>query len=73
TRPKTCPQHCIRTCDINKSPYCIMHALSYALKGNFNHGYAFAGVNAYRAEKITTVKEIFKTLMEEFDVAVSKK
>lgn len=73
TRPKTCPQHCIRTCDINNSPYCIMLALSYSLKGNFNRGYAFAGVNAYRAEKITTVKEVFRTLMDEFELAVVKK
>lgn len=66
TQPKSCPFHCIKTCDISKSPYCIMLALFHAFKGNFKRGYAFAGVNAYKAEKITTVKDTMSTLMTEF-------
>ena len=66
TQPKACPFHCIKTCDITKSPYCIMLALFNAFKGNFKRGYAFAGTNAYRAEKITTVKETMRSLMAEF-------
>ena len=65
-QPKYCPFHCIKTCDISKSPYCIMLALYNAFKGNFRHGYAFAGSNAFRAEKITTVKETIQTLMQEW-------
>lgn len=65
TQPKSCPFHCIKTCDIDKSPYCIMLALYNAFKGNMDKGYAFAGSNAYRADKITTVKETICSLMDE--------
>ena len=66
TQPKSCPYHCIKTCDISKSPYCIMLALFNAFKGNFNSGYAFAGSNAFRADRITSVKETMSSLMSEF-------
>ncbi|MFI3331372.1 MAG: nitronate monooxygenase family protein [Rikenellaceae bacterium] len=66
-RPKNCPFHCIKTCDYTKSPYCIMLALYNASKGNLNRGYAFAGSNAYRAEKITSVKDTMDTLINEYE------
>jgi nitronate monooxygenase len=65
-QPKMCPFKCIKTCDISKSPYCIIVALINALKGNFENGYAFAGSNAFRATKITSVKEIFQSLIKEY-------
>ena len=66
-QPKKCPFKCIKTCDISKSPYCIIIALVNALKGNFDSGYAFAGANAFRATKISTVKELFQTLIKEYN------
>jgi nitronate monooxygenase len=65
-QPKKCPFKCIKTCDISKSPYCIIIALINALKGNFENGYAFAGANAFRATKISSVKEIFQSLLKEY-------
>jgi NAD(P)H-dependent flavin oxidoreductase YrpB (nitropropane dioxygenase family) len=65
-QPKKCPFKCIKTCDISKSPYCIIIALINALKGNFEHGYAFAGANAFRATKISSVKEIFQSILKEY-------
>jgi len=65
-QPKKCPFKCIKTCDITKSPYCIIIALINALKGNFEHGFAFAGSNAFRATKISSVKEIFQSLLKEY-------
>jgi len=65
-QPKKCPFKCIKTCDITKSPYCIIIALINALKGNFENGYAFAGANAFRATKISSVKEIFQSLLKEY-------
>jgi len=65
-QPKKCPFKCIKTCDIDKSPYCIIIALANALKGNFDHGFAFAGSNAFRATKISSVKEIFQALSKEY-------
>lgn len=65
-QPKKCPFKCIKTCDISKSPYCIIVALINAFKGNFENGYAFAGSNAFRATKISSVKEIFQSLLKEY-------
>ncbi|KIO43574.1 MULTISPECIES: NAD(P)H-dependent flavin oxidoreductase [Porphyromonadaceae] len=66
-QPKTCMCKCIKTCDISKSPYCIISALYNAFRGNMDNGYAFAGANAFRATCITSVKETFKALIEEFN------
>lgn len=65
-QPKKCPFKCIRTCDIEKSPYCIIVALLNARKGNFENGFAFAGSNAARATRISSVKEIFQSLLNEY-------
>ena len=65
-QPKSCPFKCIKTCDISKSPYCIIIALVNAVKGNFEGGFAFAGSNAFRATTISSVKEIFQSLLKEY-------
>lgn len=65
-KPRNCPFHCIRTCDYTKSPYCIMNALYNAAKGNMKKGYAFAGTNAYLADKISSVKEVVEKLKADF-------
>lgn len=62
-RPKTCPYDCIKSCQVEKSPYCIMTALYCAFKGDVKNGYAFAGANAWRAKKIQSVKETIAELM----------
>jgi nitronate monooxygenase len=69
--PIKCPFHCIKTCDVSSSPYCIITALYNSYKGNMKGGYAFAGTNAYLATKITTVKEIFTELVDELQTAIS--
>lgn len=68
-KPRTCPFHCIKTCDYTKSPYCIIMALYNAAKGNLSKGYAFAGANAYLSKKITSVKETIDSLKLEFNLA----
>jgi nitronate monooxygenase len=65
-RPVKCPYKCIKTCDIEKTPYCIFAALLNAMKGNFFNGFAFAGTNAFRARKIISVKETIQNLIREF-------
>ena len=65
-RPVKCPYKCIKTCDIEKTPYCIFAALLNAMKGNFFNGFAFAGTNAFRAKKIISVKETIQNLIREF-------
>ncbi|NTW23509.1 MAG: nitronate monooxygenase [Lentimicrobium sp.] len=70
--PIKCPFHCIKTCDVSSSPYCIITALYNAYKGNMEGGYAFAGSNAHLATKITTVKEIFKELVADWQIAINR-
>ena len=71
-KPRKCLFHCIKTCDYTKSPYCIIKALYNAAKGNMKKGYAFAGSNAFLADKISSVKEVMNTLEREFFLATHK-
>lgn len=66
-QPRVCPFNCIKTCDISKSPYCIITALYNAFRGNMANGYAFAGANAFKATRIMSVKETFRSLLDEFN------
>ena len=66
-QPKVCPFNCIKTCDVINSPYCIMLALYNAYKGKMDNGYAFAGSNAWRVDRIMSVNELINTLVEEFE------
>jgi NAD(P)H-dependent flavin oxidoreductase YrpB (nitropropane dioxygenase family) len=65
-KPRTCPFHCIRTCDYTRSPYCIIRALYHAARGNMKKGYAFAGGNAYLADRIRSVREVIEQLKADF-------
>lgn len=68
-KPYKCPYHCIITCNSETSPYCIMMALMSAQKGDMKHGFAFCGTNAYRADRIVSVKELTDTLIDEYNIA----
>lgn len=70
--PVKCPFHCIKTCEVAKSPYCIIAALYNAYKGKLDKGFVFAGSNAYIAQKVNTVKEVFNDLKDEFQLAVKE-
>ena len=65
-KPFKCPYHCISSCDYQNSPYCISLALMNARRGNLKHGFAFAGVNAYRTKVIVSVKKLIDSLVEEY-------
>ncbi len=66
-KPYSCPYQCIVTCDYKTSPYCIASVLLNAQKGNFKHGYAFAGENTYKVNEIIPVKELMNKLQQEYD------
>jgi len=66
-KPIKCPWKCLKTCDYRKVPYCIALALTNAKKGNLKNGFAFAGANAYRVDKIISVKELIKDLLKEYE------
>ena len=68
-KPYTCPYHCIVTCDVEKSPYCISLALLNAQKGKLDKGFVFAGANAYRVEKIVPVAQLVDSLISEYEAS----
>lgn len=71
--PFECIWKCLKTCDFLKTPYCIATALHNAKLGNLNEGFAFAGANAYRVNKIITVQELIQTLIKEYKEAANKR
>ena len=66
TAPKSCPYNCLHTCDYKKAPYCIIVTLYNAYRGQMDKGYAFAGKNAYMADKIVSVKEVIDSLVFDY-------
>lgn len=69
--PFRCPWKCLKTCNYRESPYCIALALTNAKKGNLDDGFTFAGANAYRIDKIISVKELFATILKEYEKLIS--
>ena len=70
-RPFSCPWECLKTCDFESAPYCIGAALTNARRGNLEEGFAFAGANTYRIDKIISVKELIDTLLTEYERAAA--
>jgi NAD(P)H-dependent flavin oxidoreductase YrpB (nitropropane dioxygenase family) len=68
-RPAFCKHNCIKSCNPKTTLYCISDALLAAFKGNLKDGFAFVGSNAGRIKRISTVKEIFTELQQEYDDA----
>jgi len=62
-----CPYRCLSTCDVLNAKYCIAQALVNACVGDVDHGLIFCGQNAYRVNKIVTVKELMAELMAELE------
>jgi len=70
-KPFKCSWKCLKTCNFKKAPYCIALALANAQQGKLEDGFAFAGSNAYCADKIISVKELIANLSEEYEKASS--
>ncbi len=64
TIPARCSYHCLRPCKPKDTPYCIADALINAQKGLMDKGFAFAGSNVDRVNKIVSVRELFDELIE---------
>ena len=62
--PKKC-LGCLARCNPKEIPYCITERLIYAAKGKTDEALLFCGADAYKVNKITTVKKVFKELLEE--------
>ncbi len=70
TKPFSCPFKCLKTCDFREAPYCIADALINAQQGKMAKGFAFAGSNAHKIDKIVSVADLFQELETEFDRAI---
>ncbi|MCR1934920.1 NAD(P)H-dependent flavin oxidoreductase [Clostridium tepidum] len=55
---------CLKNCNPKETPYCISKALIEAVKGNLEEGLIFTGINGYKINKITTVQDLIRELME---------
>ena len=64
-RKFSCPYRCLLTCDAATANYCIANALVNSANGEMDDGFAMCGQNAYRVDKIITVKELFEELLKE--------
>ncbi|MCI9166700.1 MAG: nitronate monooxygenase [Dorea sp.] len=53
---------CLHQCNPAQIPYCITDALIHAAKGEVEDALLFCGANAYKADKIETVKEVIDDL-----------
>jgi len=64
-----CPYRCLTACKVDKARYCIAQALVNSYFGDVDHGLIFCGQNAYRINKIVTVKELIQELLSELEEA----
>lgn len=60
--PHTTCYGCLRKCKPAEIPYCITEALIHAAKGETEEALLFCGANAYKANRIETVKEVIDDL-----------
>lgn len=61
-KPSRCIVNCLKPCNPRKAPYCIADALINAQRGALDEGFAFAGANIHRINKIVSVKELMEEL-----------
>jgi len=64
-----CPYKCLSACKVSEAKYCIALALVNAYFGDVDHGLIFCGQNAYRIDRIVTVKELIFELLTELEAA----
>lgn len=55
--------NCLVPCNPATTPYCISEALINAARGDINNGLVFCGANAYRINKIMSVKDLLDELI----------
>lgn len=63
-----CPLLCLKTCKAKDANYCIADALINAYQGRLDEGIIFAGENAWRSDRIVSVKDIFDDLLSHFEL-----
>ena len=64
-----CNYRCLKICKIESAKYCIAQALLNSYFGDVDNGLIFCGQNAYRIDKIISVKELMDELVSEMEAA----
>ena len=64
-----CPYRCLSVCKVSEAKFCIALALVNSYFGDVDNGLIFCGQNAYRIDKIVTVKELISDLLAELEAA----
>jgi nitronate monooxygenase len=59
---------CLKGCNPKVAPYCISKALIKAVSGDVDEGLVFVGSNAYKLNKIISVKELINELINEAEL-----
>lgn len=62
-RKVRCLNNCLKPCNPASAPYCISQALIEARNGNVDDGLIFCGSNAYKVDKIVSVKELINEIV----------
>ena len=57
--------NCMETCNPSSTPYCISQALINAVNGDIDNALLFCGAEAYKINKIKTVKKVIDELISE--------
>jgi hypothetical protein len=67
-----CAWRCLKSCDFKNARYCISLVLDNARQGILDKGFAFAGSNAFRVDKIVSVNELLQELINQYQNAEEK-
>lgn len=54
---------CLQNCDPAAIPYCITDALVHAAKGEVDDALLFCGANAWKADRIRTVRDVIRSIL----------
>jgi len=66
-----CPYHCLATCEPAVAGYCIAQALVAGYRGQMDRGYAMCGANAWRCDRIVSVRELLQELIRDTAAALN--
>jgi hypothetical protein len=68
-----CSTGCLKKCTYKETRdrFCIVKALDRAQRGDVATGLVFCGTNAYKADRIATVREIFAELFAQEDIEIA--
>jgi len=67
-----CPYQCLTACKVKTARFCIAEKLLNSYFGDVEHGLIFCGQNVHRVNKIVSVKELIRELLDEFAVYIPR-